>query len=232
MINSFKIPEGLTGSGVTVGICDSWCDLSHSLFKGRKISHKSFLVGKPLYSYDKHGTHITGIIAKIAPECTIVLAETAFLGKGMFPSLTESLEWLMSEDVKVVNLSLSYTEDNSSVRNILSKMADRGVIMCASCGKEPGMFPASYGFVVSVDSHFNGVEADTYAPHEFKSSVPGGGEAVIGGTSMSCACISAVAALYVQDGGYGKDGFMEWMQKKAGAHYAPAQTIRKTTFVR
>lgn len=232
MISNFKIPEGLTGDGVVVGVCDSRCDLSHPLLAGRRMSHRCFLTGRHSQIYDRHGTHVVGIIARVASGCEFAIAETAFLGNGRYPELAEALEWLESSGANVINMSLSYGRDEPKIREVLSRMASCGTVICASCGEHPGMFPSSYEFVVSVGSHFCSPDADVYAPRNFRSCVPGGGEAMMGGTSMSCACMSAVAAMYVQGGGLGRDGFLEWLKKKAGDHASPANVSRRTVFVR
>lgn len=231
MIKTFDAPDNLTGKGAVVGVCDSWCDLSHPSFSGKNISTRSFLAGKPVISNNSHGTHVIGIISSIAPDCTIEHAETACLGRGSYTDVHKALEWFQSRNIHVLNLSMSFGKDVPEIKELLDRMCGKGVIICAS-GDGCGAFPAQYESVISVGSHFSdSSSSDTYAPGEFLSAAPGGIMAKMSGSSASCACISAVAAMFVEEGGGGKVDFLDWLNKKAGTHNAPAKLGRHTCFI-
>jgi major intracellular serine protease len=199
MIRSSNIFESFpnsTGAGVRIGICDSWCDTSHPRLKDRVSEYKRF-TNRESVQYDKHGTHIVGIISSLVPDASIFFAESSFISSGGYMELEKALKWMSELNLDVLNLSLSYGKDVLSIRSILEKLDSTSCIICSSYS-EPMKYPHSYEFVVSSGGYSGGGGVNVFAPYEVMSFTPGGGTISMRGSSMSCACVSAAACLFKQ----------------------------------
>lgn len=193
-----KVPEEWCqskGNGTTVMICDTGCSINHPMIKGFVSECLTFVPSRFTIA-STHGTHVTGIIYGVAERSKAIAAQVISGGKGEYKWLYKSLLWALEHEIDVVNLSLSYHEDNKDIEKCLIALDQRGTIISASYSSPPNPYPAAYDCAVSVASYkMPDVDADVFAPYEFKSAVPQNNMATIKGHSMSAAFFSGVALL-------------------------------------
>ena len=85
---------GYTGSGISIGIIDSGIPLVSEL-------DSDCLIGEMYGEYDgTHSSYVTNIMLSIAPDATYY-----FAGKPE-ESVTELIEWLIQQNVDIINMSL------------------------------------------------------------------------------------------------------------------------------
>lgn len=194
------------GEGAVVMICDTGCDIKHPAIVSSIVDYRAFSQ-RNMATYTRHGTHIAGIIAGnsseicgVAPNAKLIIAQVMKGSVGNYVWLIPALEWAMTLNIDVLNLSFAYTLDNRDVKRLLGLLSEKGVIIVSAFAKHPYIYPSSYPFVVSVasfsDSSTTTTEKiDIFAHNEFKSSVQSGKYDVIKGNSMATAYFSGVAAL-------------------------------------
>lgn len=215
--------EESMGEGIKIGIIDSGIDLYHPDLVGRVKKYRNFT------SEDKndvtdgngHGTHVAGIMAAnkngrgivgVAPMASLYIAK-AFNKNGMAEDsvVSESLKWLIQNNVNIINMSFS-SNSVPSYYNEIKKAYDKGIIIVCAAGnngraKGRGLgYPARYEETISVasvdmrgkvsDFSSRNVNADIAAAgFEILSCYPGGRYAKFSGTSMAAPIISGAAAI-------------------------------------
>ena len=147
-----------------IGMIDSQVDVSHPALAGANIESRSF-VSKGAKLPDFHGTAIASIIAANDGEYQGLLPNAQLYAAAVFEqdadrgeiastvSLLLALDWLISTDVDVVNISLA-GPPNRLLEAALQRAADQDVLVMAAAGNggpvaQP-MYPAAYGSVVAV----------------------------------------------------------------------------------
>jgi subtilisin family serine protease len=137
----------LNGSGVTVALLDTGIDVNHAdLSKSIKGGYNA-LVGQDSRNYQDdngHGTHMAGIIAArmnrlgivgVAYQAQIVAVKVLDQdGNGRLSDLINGLGWINSSKIRVVNMSLGFSEDNPLLERAIQRLYEAGVIMIASAG--------------------------------------------------------------------------------------------------
>ena len=97
-----------------------------------------------------HGTHIAGIIAAqnlvikgAAPGASIVAVKVLdSTGKGHLSDLINGLQWVYdynnngNPQIRLVNMSLGFSNKSSSLAAAIKKLSDQGTIMVASAGNK------------------------------------------------------------------------------------------------
>jgi len=142
--------QHLDGSGVTVAVIDEGFDTLHTSLipqfssyryntgnKTRDVS-ESFVFENGTYQFDSHGTHVSGIIASLAPKVTIIpIKLNGFGGDQVF---VKALQIAASSPAHIVNISmrLSFTgrEVSPNVRQALIDLAEAGKLIVISAGNE------------------------------------------------------------------------------------------------
>jgi subtilisin family serine protease len=171
-----------------------------------------------------HGTLVAGIIHAVAPDARIVPIK-AFDASGyttMF-TLVEAVYSAMDQNVDVLNMSFSTSEDSSLFSKAIAEAKGSGIAIVASVGNnasgERYIYPASYSAVYGVAAtDFNdrlaafsnyGTSVAVAAPGAFVvSTVPGGRYAAAWGTSFSAPIVSGGIALLASARGYGHSDSM------------------------
>ncbi len=111
--------KGLTGKGISVGVLDTGIDETHPDLAGSVVASKDFS-GSESGVVDKagHGTHVASIITGdgtasegrfkgVAPDAKLVIGKVLDdTGSGQFSWLIAGMEWMATQNVKVVNMSL------------------------------------------------------------------------------------------------------------------------------
>jgi subtilisin family serine protease len=138
---------GLKGAGVMVAILDTGIDRTHpDLSKSLKGGYNA-LAGQDPQNYQDdngHGTHMAGIIAArmnglgvvgAAYQAQIVAVKVLDQdGHGRLSDLINGLGWVRSNKVKVVNMSLGFSETSPLLERAIQSLYEAGTIMVASAG--------------------------------------------------------------------------------------------------
>lgn len=101
-----------------------------------------------------HGTTCAMIVEKYFPECLLssvkVLKED---GTGLLTTLRPALEWCLSNEIFLVNLSLGSThfKDKAVMRALINEYAVKGMLMIAATANSGYLsYPASFSNVIGV----------------------------------------------------------------------------------
>lgn len=207
------------GTAVKVGVLDTGIDLTHLDLKERiKGGYNAINPLKSANDDNGHGTHVAGIIAATDNEIgTIGVAPEADLyaikvlnrqGKGYLSDVIEGLDWAISNNLQVVNMSLGSSSGSDAFREAISRAYQAGLVMVAAAGNNYGgavSYPAAYPEVIAVSAtdlsdnlaSFSsvGLEIDLSAPGvSIFSTYNKGGYATLSGTSMAAPHVTGAAA--------------------------------------
>lgn len=207
------------GNGVTVAVLDTGADLTHPAL----VSH--LLPGWDMVADDAapqdegtgmgwgHGTHISGVIARMAPAAKILPVRVLdSQGRGNTFILAYAIEWAVTQGADVINLSLGTPFDSRLLRESVAQAQAKGVVIVAAAGNAGDSalsYPAAYPGVVAVtavdgadikpDFASFGDWVDVAAPGVGITSTvigpEGSGYAGWTGTSMATSFVSGAAAL-------------------------------------
>ncbi len=150
-----------------IGMIDTAIKIDHPAFQtndASKIISKDFLDEK-LTQPDAHGTAVAGLLIgkgenlnPLLPKATLYSASVFYArndyaqGATMI-NLVRALNWLVAENVNVINMSLA-GPDNQILAKVIAKTLDTGKAVVAAVGNEgpaaPPMFPAAYPGVIAV----------------------------------------------------------------------------------
>lgn len=206
-----------------IAIVDSGVDADHPIFMDKKIKGKALQVNEGQLcisdNFDDnfgHGTAVTGIIAKEAPQADILVIKAFDSNVGPdCDSLVIILQYICDYiDCDMINLSLgvSQIDDPTPLENICKKIVDKGIIIvCAYENAGAMSYPAAFPFTIGVTS---GRYCTTVHNYEYvddniinicaygkvqriawleKSYIS------MGGNSFACAHISAVIANFLSE---------------------------------
>jgi subtilisin family serine protease len=214
-----RLPEAhgiATGDSVTVAVIDTGVDAAHPELDG--VVAASFDALETTDGPDQHGTGIAGIIAAharlmgTAPKVKILAVRAFAAGKGSTFSVVKGLDWAVSQNARVINMSFAGPSDPLFART-LSAARGKGAILVAAAGnggaKAKPLYPAADRGVIAVtatdadDKLFamanRGAHIAVAAPGvDILMPAPGSGYWVSTGTSMAAAHVSGVAALILE----------------------------------
>jgi len=144
----------LTGAGVKVAILDTGVGPHPDL---TIVDGFNALPGGIFYHDDHgHGTHMAGIIAAranglgiigAAPQASVVAVKVLDAsGRGYLSDLIHGLQWIYNnqsqKQLRLVNMSLGFSEDSLPLQRAIHHLYERGIIMVASsgnsCSDSPG----------------------------------------------------------------------------------------------
>jgi subtilisin family serine protease len=200
-----------TGKGVTVAVIDTGCDLDHPDIKNNIVQGKNFInPKKDPYDDNGHGTHVSGTIAAennsrgmvgVAPDTKILpIKALGADGNGTLDNIIKGIIYAADIGVNFISMSLGSPQPNSQLENAIKYAANKGVIIFCAAGNSGEnidiMYPAKYDHTIAIgaiDKNLNrtsftcsGETLDFLSPgHDILSCVPGGGYALMSGTSMS-----------------------------------------------
>jgi subtilisin family serine protease len=175
-----------------------------------------------------HGTHISGIIARVAPNALIMPLKyydpKANEAMGIAHTV-HAIEYAIKMKVNIINYSAGGPSANLLERKALEKAREQGILIVAAAGNEAESsdqhryYPADYGMsnilsVTAIDpdrmilptSNFGLATVHLAAPGEsILSTIPGGGYAAMTGTSQATAFASGVAAVLLSQDAQWRD---------------------------
>ncbi|MGM0843741.1 MAG: cell wall-binding repeat-containing protein [Bacillota bacterium] len=213
---------------VTVAVIDSGIDLDHpdlalSIIEGKNILNPM----EPPTDNNGHGTHVAGLvgavtnneegISSLARSVKIMPIKVVEQNEGMISSVISGIEYAMTQDVDIINISLGSYTNSLALRDTVQQAIEQGIIIVAAAGnhdRNDVMYPAKYPDVLSVGS-MNGssFEKAEFSNHGMYIDVvtPGtnvlstwvnGDYHVMEGTSMSAGMVSSLAAMILQQSPY------------------------------
>ncbi|MBL8518671.1 MAG: S8 family serine peptidase [Betaproteobacteria bacterium] len=214
----------LDASGVRVGILDSAVERIPAL-AGASITQRGFVPAAERPAPAAHGTAVAALIAGaetqgfkgLATGARLFVAGVLRMQEDQETTTTatvvRALDWLLSERVSVINLSLGGTGDRILAQAI-AKVLSEGVVVVAAAGNAgpdaPPSYPAAYPGVIAVTA--NDALERPYAAanrgHYVSLSAPGVDVWIpdtdrgryVSGTSYAAALVSAASAQLIGKG--------------------------------
>jgi len=176
-----------------------------------------------------HGTHIAGIVAKVAPEARLMILKYYDPNADERTSLQNSIDaihYAVRMGARIINFSAGGPSPNRREREAIQAAAAAGVLFVAAAGNEASdsdrrpYYPADYRLpnvlsVTAIDRHGRFLASSNYgletvhvaAPGELiLSALPGGQLGHMTGTSQATAYASGVAGRFLQT----VPGFAAW----------------------
>lgn len=169
--NNIASDYGYTGAGQTVVVIDSGIDLNHKFFgpdsnndniADKIIFAQDFTLEKDATANDVngHGTHVAGIIASsdevypgIAPDASLIALQCLDAeGNGSSTSLEAALTFCIENaeeyNISVINMSLSFGDNNSSpvdwfLSDELLALNQMGIAVVSASGNDYGIYQES-----------------------------------------------------------------------------------------
>ncbi len=214
------------GRGIRIGMIDAAVDVNHPALAGQRVEYRSFHNPGRRPASATHGTAIAAMLVGrssskgwggILPGAELKAAnvfeyneEGRLVGNAV--ALLKAVDWMVSEGVHVVNLSIA-GQDNEALRYVIEHARKRGLVAVAAAGNwgraEPA-YPAAYDEVIAVtafgrdgelyEKANRGSFIDFAAPGvEIWTAVPEGGR-VQSGTSFAVPYVAAQVAVEVAQG--------------------------------
>ncbi|MFT4416965.1 S8 family serine peptidase [Fredinandcohnia humi] len=221
-----KLPnkwESAKANPVKVAVLDQGVNLLHPDLNDNIIDY--YNVTNPGYKprYEKHGTHVAGIIGAennsiggvgVNPYAQLLAVDVFNGGAAPDYQVAEGVQYAVEKGAKVINLSLGSPYESPILKEAIQNALAANVIIVAAAGNEAidtYSYPASFEGVISVGasdsenalasfSNF-GPSVDLVAPgvdvystsHDYKGSKPT--YEVMSGTSMASPVVAGVASL-------------------------------------
>ncbi len=204
------------GGRIVVAVIDTEIDRTNPELAGAVVDFYDAL-GETA-AMEAHGTGIAGTIAAharllgAAPDVRILAVRAFGGGHGTTFGIIKGLDWAVSHDAKVINMSFAGPADPAIARAIKAAY-DKGRILIAAAGnrgpKSPPLYPAADPHVIAVtatdanDKLFamanRGDHVAVAAPGvDILVAAPDGRYLVSSGTSFAAAYVSGIAALLVE----------------------------------
>lgn len=217
--------EALCPQALKIGMVDTAIAADHPGLADARIVERNFLPAQLSAEEASgppraHGTAVAGLLVGTIDDHPARLPEATLYNASVFYSrnqyaqgatmahLVKGLNWLLEEDVSVINMSLT-GPNNRILALAIERVAARGGIVVAAAGNEgpaaPALYPAAYSEVIAataVDSQERiyrwanrGQHIDFAAPGvSVLTTRSGGGFGRESGTSMAAPVVTAHVA--------------------------------------
>ncbi len=217
--------SGFTGKGVKISVVDTGISAHPDLTISGGASFSSVTSS---YADDNgHGTHVAGIIAArnnsigtvgIAHEASIYAVKALEAnGSGSLSSIIAGIDWSISNQMDIINLSLGTTSHSSTLQQVVDRANNAGILVVAAAGNNGRAdgsgdlvnYPARYSSAIAVaatDINDNrasfsatGSTVEVAAPGvNINSTLYNGGYGPLSGTSMATPYVAGNLALMKQ----------------------------------
>jgi len=211
--------EIATGANVRVAVIDSGVDAAHPDLAGQVRVNRNFVTSRSPPA-ERHGTGVAAIIAArandgigiagVAPGARLLALRACIENSGEPSStavcdslsLAKALDFAITHDAQVINLSFSGPQDRL-LGQLLDVALSRGITIVGAYdgALARGGFPASHTGVIAAADAWRGTPASGafLAPgRDVPTAQPGGRWALVNGSSYSAAHVSGLAALVRQ----------------------------------
>ncbi len=206
-------------SKVKVGMVDTQIDTTHTAFNGERIHQRNF-VDEDLEAPVAHGTAVAGLLVgthadfqSLVPAAELYNGAVFYRqhdlhqGAALLP-LIRALNWLVEQQVKVINLSLT-GPNNRILAEVVRRMQQQDVLLIAAVGNDgpsaPANFPAAYREAIGVTAVDSRGEVYRWANQgdyvelaalgvNVRTARRGGKVGLESGTSMATPVVAAKAA--------------------------------------
>ncbi|MNG00665.1 Subtilisin [compost metagenome] len=168
-----------------------------------------------------HGSAVIEAIGRRAPSALFCVAQV-FDQRGVTSALqiATAIDWLLTQDVRLINLSLGLRQDRSLLRAACAAAVAQGVLLCASSPAQgEGVFPANYPQVLRVTGDARCAEQEwswlNSAQADFAACVHGTypGQS---GASLGCAALSGhIAGFLAEQPDASNEQVIEWLREHA-----------------
>lgn len=214
--------NGLSGDGILIAVIDTAIDIEHPDLVGKNIEQIVVDDVNDINSFE-HGTAVAGILCAypktnegvlgIATNANILSIVISSNTEADIESLIRGIEYAISKKADIINISAGVITEFPALQNVINDAFDAGIIIVAASGNDlagGSLYPAKYDNVISVGSFdFNG--QPLYGSDSNSVLLPGGNIVTtyssiyepkkyvsFSGTSMSCAMLSGVIALILE----------------------------------
>ncbi|MFJ5791954.1 S8 family peptidase [Lysinibacillus sp. NPDC097162] len=144
----FKENEtSLEDKKVKVGIIDSGIFVQHELFENLNLCNYDILEKKEVdnpIDLLGHGTAVTSVIVnnlELEEQKNIQFFNIVYLnenGKGEIEYFVDAVEWAITKEIDVLNLSIGFQSYHSEIERVVKKALDSGMIIISSAGNNLG----------------------------------------------------------------------------------------------
>ncbi len=161
---ALPMPFETDGSGLRLGLIDTRVNAHHVLTHEAMIETRSFTKNARSVP-DDHGTMMASILVGRGRDYDGLLPKMALYAASVFErspegedmastlSLVRALNWMVEQDVPVVNMSLT-GPSNNILQSAIERASQKGVIIVAAAGNGGPMaqplYPAAYDQVIAV----------------------------------------------------------------------------------
>ena len=163
--------ENVTGAGVKVAILDTGIDYTHvdldANYRGGVNLVDPTTPADPFDdSLSGHGTHVAGVIGAeldangivgVAPNVSLYAVKVLDrYGYGFLSDILAGLEWAITNDMDVVNMSLGLSTSSQALAEVCARAYENGILLIAAAGNTgvygggKVLYPALYSSVISV----------------------------------------------------------------------------------
>lgn len=218
-----------------IGVIDSAVQNGHRALRNSEVTARDFVAHDALRPLT-HGTAISSLLAKSSNDNVHVHSASVFFQlPGQAPgataeSIVAALDWLVSENVDVINMSLA-GPGNALLQTAVAAMQDKGPLIVAAVGNngpssEP-LYPAAYDGPIGVTAVDNDDRVFRYANRgdyvDFAArgvnvkvaDSETGGYRIESGTSMATPHIAVVVAAMLRESGIERDAVTSWLMSSA-----------------
>ena len=212
---------GETGANsIKIGIVDSGVDYIDGVYVEKSKNFVDKYAEKSYFFSDLsgHGTAVasvmvsdTGRVRGINTDARLYSAEVLDEDStATVDRLVEGIEWLIREDVNIINISCGLHEDSEKLHSVIKKAYSRGILLIAAAGEGREVsYPAAYVEVMAVGAVGKDGDLMKNSPSGPEIEVVAPGEDIltygsfgtlnrISGTSIAAPQVSALASLLWQ----------------------------------
>ena len=149
-----------SGAGVIVAVLDTGVARDHPMLQKRLVAGYDVVTSdadpsEPAQGLARgHGTHVIGVVAKVAPEAKIMPVRVLDgNGRGNTFLVAYAVEWAANHGADVINLSLGTDYDSNVLRDVIDRAIAKGIVVVAAAGNSDSdliRYPAGYPGVLAV----------------------------------------------------------------------------------
>ncbi len=203
---------------VVVAVLDTGVSSNHSALSGRLLEGTSMMGVDNTEDFHGHGTHVSGIIADVTKGTQVKILPVQVLsgttGKGSILGVASGIQWAVSHNADVINMSLTAKYSSVGGSHYLEKVTRQALANQTVVVSAAGNYATDTGFycpahvpdllcVSAINSkdelaYFTnyGDAVDLAAPGvSIYSSIPGNKYGNKSGTSMAAPYVAAAASL-------------------------------------